>query len=160
MDTFFKNTDLGRNEAEQIVSETLNKCDDGELYLENSKSEILVLDDNKIKITSYNTSLGYGLRAVIGDVTAYSHSNEISKYSLKKSSNNLFSTLKSKKGTYDRSTSRTNVKLYSDINPIEAEPLKEKIDILKKVDVYLRKKENIVKQVPHLFLGSMRKLKY
>ena len=84
MDTFFKHTDLGRNEAEQIVSETLNKCDDGELYLENSKSEILVLDDNKIKINSYNTSLGYGLRAVIGDVTAYSHSNEISKYSLKK----------------------------------------------------------------------------
>ena len=160
MDTFFKHTDLGRNEAEQIVSETLNKCDDGELYLENSKSEILVLDDNKIKITSYNTSLGYGLRAVIGDVTAYSHSNEISKYSLKKSSNNLFSTLKSKKGTYDRSTSRTNVKLYSDINPIEAKPLKAKIDILKKVDGYLRKKENIVKQVTASFLASMRKLKY
>ena len=73
MDTFFKHTDLGRNEAEQIVSETLNKCDDGELYLENSKSELLVLDDNKIKTTSYNTSLGYGLRAVTGDVTAYSH---------------------------------------------------------------------------------------
>jgi len=81
VDTFFKHTDLGRNEAEQIVSETLNKCDDGELYLENSKSELLVLDDNKIKTTSYNTSLGYGLRAVTGDVTAYSHSNEISKHS-------------------------------------------------------------------------------
>ena len=76
MDTFFKHTDLSRNEAEQIVSETLNKCDDGELYLENSKSEILILDDNKIKLTSYNTSLGYGLRAVTGDVTAYSHSND------------------------------------------------------------------------------------
>ena len=97
MDTFFKHADLGRNEAVQIVSETLNKCDDGELYLENSKSELLVLDDNKIKTTSYNTSLGYGLRAVTGDVTAYSHSNEISKHSLKESSNNLFSTLKSKK---------------------------------------------------------------
>ena len=55
MVTFFKHTDLNRNEAEQIVSETLNKCDDGELYLENSKSETLVLDDNKIKTTSYNT---------------------------------------------------------------------------------------------------------
>jgi len=153
VDTFFKHTDLNRNEAEQIVSETLNKCDDGELYLENSKSEILVLDDNKIKTTSYNTSLGYGLRAVTGDVTAYSHSNEISKHSLKESSNNLFSTLKSKKGTYNRSISRTNVKLYSDINPIEAKPLKAKIDILKKVDGYLRKKENVVKQVTASFLG-------
>ena len=154
MDTFFKHTDLSRNEAEQIVSETLNKCDDGELYLEHSKSETLVLDDNKIKTTSYNTSLGYGLRAVTGDITAYSHSNEISKHSLKESSNNLFSTLKSKKGTYDRSTSRTNVKLYTDINPIEAKPLKAKIDILKKVDRYIRKKENIVKQVTAFFLGQ------
>jgi len=153
VDTFFKHTDLNRNEAEQIVSETLNKCDDGELYLENSKSETLVLDDNKIKTTSYNTSLGYGLRAVTGDVTAYSHSNEISKHSLKESSNNLFSTLKSKKGTYNHSISRTNVKLYSDINPIEAKPLKAKIDILKKVDGYLRKKENVVKQVTASFLG-------
>jgi len=100
------------------------------------------LANNKIKTTSYNTSLGYGLRAVTGDITAYSHSNEISKHSLKESSNNLFSTLKSKKGTYNRSISRTNVKLYSDINPIEAKPLKAKIDILKKVDEYLRKKEN------------------
>ena len=39
VDTFFKHTDLSRNEAEQIVSETLNKCDDGELYLENSKDD-------------------------------------------------------------------------------------------------------------------------
>ena len=154
MDTFFKHTDLNRNEAEQIVSETLNKCDDGELYLENSKSEILLLDDNKIKITSYNTSLGYGLRAVTGDVNAYSLSNDISKHSLKESSNNLLSTLKSKKGTYDHSTPRTNVKLYSDINPIEAKPLKAKIDILKKVDGYLRKKENIVKQVTASFSGQ------
>ena len=35
-------TDLSRKDAaeKKIISETLNKCDDGELYLENSKSEI------------------------------------------------------------------------------------------------------------------------
>ena len=52
MSNFFKNSDLSRNEAENIISETLNKCDDGELYLENSKSESIVLDDNKIKNSS------------------------------------------------------------------------------------------------------------
>ena len=31
------------------------KCDDGELYLENSKSENILLDDNKIKKSSYNS---------------------------------------------------------------------------------------------------------
>ena len=52
MNDFFSKTDLSRKDAEAIISETLNKCDDGELYLENSKSESIVLDDNKIKSSS------------------------------------------------------------------------------------------------------------
>ncbi len=55
MSNFFKNTDLSRNEAENIISDTLQKCDDGELYLENSKSETIILDDNKIKNSNYNS---------------------------------------------------------------------------------------------------------
>jgi TldD protein len=101
MSDFFSKTDLSRKDAEGIISETLNKCDDGELYLEDSKSESILLDDNKIKNSSYSSDLGYGLRAVTGEVVAYSHSNEISKNSIKQSANNLRSTLKSKKGIYN-----------------------------------------------------------
>ena len=64
MTDFFNKTDLSRNDAEKIISETLNNCDDGELYLENSKSESIVLDDGKIKKSTYSSDLGYGLRAV------------------------------------------------------------------------------------------------
>ena len=55
MSDFFKNSDLSRKDADNIVSNTLKKCDDGELYLENSKSETILLDDNKIKNSSYNS---------------------------------------------------------------------------------------------------------
>ena len=47
MSTFFEKSDVSRKEAESIISDTLQKCDDGELYLENSKSESIILDDNK-----------------------------------------------------------------------------------------------------------------
>ena len=57
MTNFFNKTDLSRNDAEKIVSETLNNCDDGELYLENSKSESVVLDDGKIKNSTYSSDL-------------------------------------------------------------------------------------------------------
>ena len=83
MSNFFKNSDLSRNQAEKIVSDTLFNCDDGELYLENSKSESILLDDNKIKNSSYSSDLGFGFRAISGEIVAYSHSNEISKDSLK-----------------------------------------------------------------------------
>jgi TldD protein len=49
MSNFFDKSDLERKDAENIVSDTLKNCDDGELYLEDSKSESIVLDDNKIK---------------------------------------------------------------------------------------------------------------
>ena len=134
MSNFFKNTDLSRNDADNIVSDTLNKCDDGELYLENSKSESILLDDNKIKNSSYNSDLGFGFRAVSGEVVAYSHSNEISKNSLKQSADNLKSTLKTANGIYNHSIPKSNKKYYANINPIEQKTLNEKIEILNQVN--------------------------
>ena len=34
MSNFFEKSDLSRSEAENIISDTLQKCDDGELYLD------------------------------------------------------------------------------------------------------------------------------
>ena len=115
MSNFFKNSDLDNIKAESIVSDTLNNCDDGELYLENSKSESILLDDNKIKNSSYSSDLGYGFRAITGEVVAYSHSNDISKDSILKSSENLKDTLKSKKGTYNHEIPKSNKKYYEDL---------------------------------------------
>ena len=57
MSNFFNKSDLTRQDADKIVSDTLNNCDDGELYLEESKSESIVLDDNKIKSLNYSCLL-------------------------------------------------------------------------------------------------------
>ena len=130
MSNFFEKSDLSRSDAENIVSETLQKCDDGELYLENSKSESILLDDNKIKNSSYSSDLGFGFRAISDEIVAYSHSNEISKNSLKQSSESLKSTLKSTKGIYNHSIPKSNKKYYDNINPIEQKTLNEKIEIL------------------------------
>jgi len=56
---FFDKSDLSRNDADKIVSDTLQNCDDGELYLEDTKSESILLDDNKIKSSSYSSDLGF-----------------------------------------------------------------------------------------------------
>ena len=130
MTNFFKKSDLSRSDAENIVSDTLRNCDDGELYLEDSKSESIILDDNKIKNSSYSSDLGFGLRAITDEIVAYSHSNEISKNSLKQSSESLKSTLTSKKGIYNHSIPKSNKRYYESINPIEQKSLNEKIEIL------------------------------
>jgi TldD protein len=155
---FFEKTDLTRKDAENIISETLNKCDDGELYLEDSKSENILLDDNKIKSSSYSSDLGFGFRAISGEIVAYSHSNEISKDSLNQSSKNLQSTLKSSKGTYNHEIPKTNKNFYNDINPIEEKNLNSKLEVLNKVNNYLRSKDSNVKQVTSSFSGEQKSI--
>ena len=158
MSDFFKNSDLSRNEADNIISDTLRKCDDGELYLENSKSESILLDDDKIKNSSYNSDLGFGFRAVCGETIAYSHSNEISKNSLKVSANNVKSTLKSTQGIYNHSINKSNKRYYKSINPIEQKTLNEKIKILNQVNDYLRTKNSNIKQVTANFSGEQKSI--
>jgi len=160
MSNFFDKSDLTRNDTDKIVSDTLQNCDDGELYLEDTKSESILLDDNKIKSSSYSSDLGFGFRAITGEVVAYSHSNEISKDSLKKSSENLKSTLKSMKGTYNHDISRSNKKFYEDINPLEQKSLNSnsKLEVLNKVNEYLRKKDKSVKQVTTSFAGEQKSI--
>ena len=158
MSNFFNKTDLTRNDVEEIVSDTLKNCDDGEIYFEDSKSESILLDDNKIKSSNYSSDLGFGFRAISDEVVAYSHSNEISKESLKNSSKNLKSTLKSSKGTYNHEIAKTNNKFYEDINPIEQKSLDSKLEVLNKVNDYLRKKDSTVKQVTASFAGEQKSI--
>ena len=50
---FLKNKNLNYEKAQSLVNNTLVDCDDGELYLEDTKSESILLDDNKIKSSSF-----------------------------------------------------------------------------------------------------------
>ena len=158
MSKILKNSELDISTASSIVSNTLNKCDDGELYLEDSKSESIILDDNKIKSSSYKSDLGYGLRAITGDVVAYSHSSDLSKKSLNESSKNLSSTLSSSNGTYNFEIKKTNKKYYSEKDPIEAKNFESKIRILNQVNDYVRNKNSSVRQVTATLLGEHRSI--
>ena len=156
MSKFFDNTDLDINKVENIVSSTLSNCDDGELYLENSKSEAVILDDNKIKSSNFTTDVGYGFRAITGDVVAYSHSNDISENSLKNSSANLKSTLSSNKGNYNNQIKKTNQKFYKEIDPIDNKSMDSKIKLLNEINEYARSIDASVKQVTANFLGEKK----
>ena len=98
------------------------------IYLQDSINENITLDNGKIKNTNFTKTYGMGLRGVSEDVTAYCHTNSISKNSLIDASKNINSTLKSFKSyKHNNSIRKTNEKLYSDHNPIEAKTLKEKM---------------------------------
>ena len=65
-DLFFSRTGMDRGRVQQTVDQALKGADDGELYLEYSQSESFSFDDNRLKAATFDTSQGFGLRAVAG----------------------------------------------------------------------------------------------
>ena len=66
-DIFFNRADLDRDQTERLVAESLNGADDGELFLEYRQSESLAFDDGRLKTAAFDTSQGFGLRAIAGE---------------------------------------------------------------------------------------------
>ncbi|MGH7210223.1 MAG: PmbA/TldA family metallopeptidase, partial [Acetobacteraceae bacterium] len=73
---------LDREAAARITNGALAGTDDGELFLEYRESEHLSLEDGHIRSAGSDTSLGFGLRAVLGEETGYAHAGEISEAAL------------------------------------------------------------------------------
>ena len=79
-DTGFRplETTLDRDRTLDLLQQATAGADDGELYLERRRSEVLVFDDGRVKTASFDASEGFGLRAVRGETAGYAHSTEIS----------------------------------------------------------------------------------
>lgn len=60
-------TDLDPDRALTLLRDAVAGADDGELFLERSRSEALVFDDGRLKTASYDAAEGFGLRAVRGE---------------------------------------------------------------------------------------------
>ena len=77
-DLFFSTTEMNRGRVQSIVDDTLAGTDDGELFLEYARSESFSFDDGRLRAASYDTTQGFGLRAVAGEATGYAHASELS----------------------------------------------------------------------------------
>ena len=147
MSNFFNKSDLTRQDADKLVSETLNNCDDGELYLESTKSESFSFDDGRMKNISYDSTKGFGLRAIAGEARGFAHSGEISESSLKRASETVKSVSKNYTGIMAPAPSHgINKPLYTSLSPIEGTSFQIKTNLLEEIDAYARSLDTNVVQ--------------
>src|SRR5712671_3179698 len=69
---------LDRDAVRREVARGLAGADDGELFLEYGQTEALMFDNGRLKQATYDTSQGFGLRAVKDDAVGYAHSSDVS----------------------------------------------------------------------------------
>ncbi|MGH7156058.1 MAG: metalloprotease TldD [Acetobacteraceae bacterium] len=146
---FFERADaaLDQMAAERATRAALARADDGELFLEYRESEQINLDDGRIRSAGFDSSLGFGLRAVAGEATGYAHASEISEPALERAAASVAAVAAGHAGTASEPPRSTNARLYSDANPLAATDFPARTALLSEIDVYARDRDSRVKQV-------------
>ncbi|MDF0602413.1 metalloprotease TldD [Psychromarinibacter sp. C21-152] len=140
-------TALDQDEALSQLRAAVDGADDGELYLERRRSEAIVFDDGRVKTASYDASEGFGLRAVRGETAGYAHSTEISEASLTRAVETARLAVGDGGGSWADAPQPTNVRLYSDANPMDDAAFPVKIETLREIDAFARDLDSRVVQV-------------
>ena len=144
---FFERAGLDRVRIEAIVDESLDGADDGEMFLEYRQSESLLFDDERLKSASFDTSQGFGLRAVSGETTGYAHASELSEEAIRRAADTVKTVRSGRGGTFAAQPAGTNVGLYGDGNPLGGVDFADKVSLLSDMDAYARGKDERVSQV-------------
>src|SRR5204862_2021862 len=144
---FFDRTGMDSRRVERLVGEALAGMDDGELFPEYSQSESLALDDGRIKRASFDTTQGFGLRAVAGEAAGYAHASDLSEAAIHRAADTVRAVASGHSGVFAAPPPGTNRSLYTDQNPLGLVDLGAKTRLLTEIDAYARSRDPRVKQV-------------
>ena len=138
---------LDRARLNKVISRGLDGADDGELYLEYRQSEALVFDNGRLKQATYDTTQGFGLRAVKDEAVGYAHASDVSEEAIGRAADAVRAVKGGYSGQYAGAPARTNAKLYGDDNPLGSPAFDAKVRLLEAIDAYARAKDPRVRQV-------------
>src|SRR5260370_18612778 len=151
---FFDRTGMNPGRIETIVGEALAGMDDGELFLEYSQSESVSLDDGRIKSASFDTTQGFGLRAVAGEAAGYAHASELSEAAIRRAATAVRAVASGHHGTIAEPPPGTNRSLYTDLNPLGIVDLAANTRLLTEIDAYARGRGPRVRQAMASLSGA------
>ena len=138
---------LDRHRLAKIISRGLDGADDGELFLEYRQAEALAFDNGRLKQATYDTSQGFGLRAVKDEAVGYAHASDVSEAAIERAADAVRAVKGGYSGHYAAPPPRSNIKLYSDDSPLMSPSFEDKARLLQTIDAYARAKDPRVRQV-------------
>ncbi len=151
---FFTQGGLDRARVGGLVDEALHGADDGELFLEYCQSESFSFDDGRLKNANFDTSQGFGLRAVCGEATGYAHATELSEQAIGRAVATVRAVHAGHGGSVGDSPPRTNRALYGAANPLNEIDFAAKVKLLADIDAYARDSDPRVRQVMASLTGE------
>ncbi len=151
-------TDLDESRALAVLRGAVEGADDGELFLERRRGEMLVFDDGRLRNASYDASEGFGLRAVRGETAGYAHSTEISEAALGRAAETARLAVGAGGAILAAPPKATNQRLYTDHDPFDDAEFAVKVEMLREIDAYVRDLDPRVVQVSASLGASMQEV--
>ncbi len=142
-------TGLGINDLQNVLDQMMgNSINRADLYFQTSRQESWVLEDRIVKEGNYNIEQGVGVRAVSGEKTGFSYSDEIVLPALNQAANAAKTIARAGQQNKVQAWKKHSAhQLYLPIDPLDSLSTDEKIDLLKQVDAEARKQDPRIKQV-------------
>jgi len=147
-----------------ILSKTLNsmmgrQVDFADLYFQSSQHESWMLEDGIVKEGSYNIERGVGVRAISGEKTGFSYSDDISPLALQQAADAAKGIADSGKGAQVQVFKRQSpIKIYQSVEPLGSLTQEQKIDLLHQVEAHARQVDSRVSQVIVSLSGVYEKI--
>ena len=147
-----------RADALTLLDDAVNGADDGELYIERSRTEGFVFDDGRLRSATYDTGQGFGLRVVAGEASGYAHASELSIAAIKRAAQTASAAKRGYTGTLAEAPRPTNRRLYAPIDPTQAPDFSVKTGLLAEIDAWVRAKDPRVVQVSASLMGTRKQV--
>src|SRR6185437_14664910 len=96
---------------------------------------------------TFDTSQRVGMRAVATDGTGNAQSTEISESAIERAAATVRAVTHGHSGIEAGPPARSNIKLYTDIDPLETAAFEKKVKLLEEVNAYARSRDSRVRQV-------------
>ena len=140
--------------ARKTLADAVSGADDGEIYVEQTRSESFVFDDGRLKSAAFDTGQGMGLRVVAGEATGFSHGSELSDDAIRRAGETAAAAKRGYSGQLAEGPRPINRRLYDPIDPTESPDFGVKTSLLAEIDAYARAKDPRVVQVSASIAGS------
>ncbi len=130
--------------------------DFGDLYFQHTRSESWTVEDGTVKNGAHSIEQGVGVRAISGEKTGFSYSDEINGEALQLAARSARAIARDGSSVSTRALVRSQARdLYRPEDPIDSLPNEEKVEALRRIDRYVRAADPRVTQVVVSLSGSL-----
>jgi TldD protein len=144
---FHGNDGIDPRAATSVIAPVLETADDGELFLEYRESEMVSIEDGQVRTASFNTSRGFGLRAVTGEAAIYAHAGDVSEAALGRAVETVTAARSGDSGQVSVGPDAAIRALYAGLNPLAEMPFAARATLLAEIDAHARAADSRVVQV-------------